>query len=174
MTRPARLAGSLALASLLAAISALGDAAGVSRFDHWQHRRLLPSCLSCHGGMAKADQPIWPAPSSCATCHDGRAQKNVDWRPPVGVASNLRFTHLHHAEQLAVHTPDSALACIACHAEAAAPWMQISRTLSQRCLDCHGVAADHLAAPDTACATCHLTLAEAAGISRDRTTCPVS
>jgi hypothetical protein len=32
---------------------------------------------------------------------------------------------------------------------------------AERCLDCHGVRLAHLAAPDTACATCHLPLAGA-------------
>jgi hypothetical protein len=37
----------------------------------------------------------------------------------------------------------------------------------QSCLDCHGITASHLSAPDTACATCHLPLVQAVQLSRE-------
>ena len=138
----------------------------LSGFDHWRHRKLFPSCLSCHAGAGDSRASFWPAPEQCAMCHDGRVQKVVDWRPPSSSVSNLRFTHASHAGKVAAARPDSVLGCAVCHARAGAPWMEISRTQNQRCLDCHGIVSDHLSAPDTACATCHLPLAQAAGLTK--------
>lgn len=39
--------------------------------------------------------------------------------------------------------------------------MEVRRTDARQCLTCHGIRAGHLSAPDTACATCHLTLPQA-------------
>jgi hypothetical protein len=39
--------------------------------------------------------------------------------------------------------------------------MQVRRADATRCVGCHGLGPDHLAVADTACATCHVTLAEA-------------
>lgn len=46
--------------------------------------------------------------------------------------------------------------------------MTVVRGQSQTCLTCHQVAAEHLLAPDTACATCHLGLAEAPTLTESR------
>jgi hypothetical protein len=38
----------------------------------------------------------------------------------------------------------------------------------RQCLGCHGIRAEHLSAPDSACATCHLTLVQATGLPVER------
>jgi hypothetical protein len=155
------------------ALLAVGGSAvarmGEPRFDHWQHRKLFPSCQGCHAGATRDSGSIWPSAEQCATCHDGTIEKRVDWRPPeTRTPSNLKFTHAEHGGRVRRNElSDSSFNCVSCHEEKAAPWMQIKRTISQRCLDCHGVAGPHFAAADTACATCHLTLAQASTLSRE-------
>jgi hypothetical protein len=46
--------------------------------------------------------------------------------------------------------------------------MEVRRASPRQCLTCHGIRAEHLAAPDTACATCHLTLVQAATLPSER------
>ncbi len=138
-------------------------------FDHWQHRKLFPVCSSCHAGAETGRGALWPQPADCAACHDGTIKSRVDWHPPAEpTPSNLRFTHGAHSDSVRARHPDSVLACTECHASPGASWMQVQRTALQQCLTCHGVTAAHLAAPDTACATCHVTLAGASGLSRER------
>ncbi|HEU4699763.1 MAG TPA: hypothetical protein VFS40_11315 [Gemmatimonadales bacterium] len=156
------LLGPLALA-LAVVVGVARGRAPADRFDHWRHRELFPSCQSCHAGAASAGAPLWPDSAGCAACHDGKVERRVDWRPPsVLPATNLRFTHPTHAAAVARRRgADSALACAACHTEAGEPRMQVRLAVPRRCLDCHGVRAAHLEAPDTACATCHLPLPQA-------------
>jgi cytochrome c553 len=64
------------------------------RFDHWQHRKLFPSCTSCHAGAAERERGLWPSAAACSACHEGKVEKPVDWQPPRDLpATNLRFTH---------------------------------------------------------------------------------
>jgi len=136
-------------------------------FDHWQHRALFPSCVGCHAGAAEADAALWPAAVNCTQCHDGTVQKTVDWAPPPGPrASNLKFTHGSHAEAIRRAKPDSALQCRACHTDAGADPMQVKLAVVKNCLDCHGVKAEHLEAPDSACVTCHVPLVRAVSLTR--------
>lgn len=139
------------------------------RFDHEQHRKLFPTCESCHVGVTDPAQPVFPAAVSCASCHDGDVEKRVDWAPPTTPhPTNLRFAHSRHIEEVRVRRgADSSLACVACHNEAGSDRMNVKRTVSRQCLDCHGLNDQHLAVPDSACATCHLTLAEAGTLSED-------
>jgi len=155
--------------------SALIAAGGIVRpandhFDHWQHRRLFPTCQGCHAGAQDSARSIWPSSSDCATCHDGTIERKVEWSPPAAGyrPSNLRFTHLAHAAKAAERLPRDTVTCSSCHLAEGAPWMQVRRTQVQRCLACHGVKPGHLSAPDTACATCHLTLAQATALPRER------
>jgi len=138
-------------------------------FDHEQHRKLFPSCENCHAGAIDSVGSFWPTPESCAECHDGTVQKRVEWSAPPSRPSNLRFTHAAHrrsaAEELAA---DSSLACSECHIKTGAAWMSVTRTLPDQCLDCHGFKVEHAAAPDSTCATCHLTLVEAEALPRER------
>lgn len=147
-------------------------------FDHWKHRKLFPSCETCHAGVSDASQPLFPAAGTCASCHDGKIQvdgkalKEVQWQPraPVKLAANLKFTHADHSKGVArKQGADSAVTCLQCHAEKGAPWMQVAaRPVQANCLACHGITLAHYEAPDTACATCHITLAEATGFTREQ------
>jgi hypothetical protein len=44
--------------------------------------------------------------------------------------------------------------------------MAVREPVVQRCLDCHGIRTAHVAAPDSACTTCHVTLARAVSLTR--------
>ncbi len=135
-------------------------------FDHWQHRKLFPSCVSCHAGVLESDRPLWPAASACADCHDGTVEKGVEWQPPSGPPrTNLRFTHGGHAK--AVRTAlakNSTVSCESCHAGPQGR-MQVQLAVVQSCLTCHGIQTAHPSAPDTSCATCHVTLAQASRLT---------
>jgi hypothetical protein len=139
------------------------------KFDHEQHRKLFPSCENCHAGAIDSVRSFWPTPESCAECHDGTVEKRIQWSPPPTRPSNLRFTHAAHSRSAGKElAADSSLACVECHTKTGAAWMFVTRTLPDQCLDCHGIKAKHAAAPDSACATCHLTLAEATALPRER------
>lgn len=157
------------------ALALLGGAAGAAslqheEFDHAKHARLFPTCQGCHAGITDAAQPVWPTAQSCANCHDGTVEKKVEYTPPAGSpASNLRFTHARHLEASGAKLPaDSTILCQSCHIAADGKWMAVQRTVSADCRSCHKLPAEHFAAPDTACATCHVALAEASGLSREQ------
>jgi hypothetical protein len=136
------------------------------KFDHLKHRALFPSCTSCHVGAAPGSQRIslWPDPAGCATCHDGAIERAVAWRPPsLPRRSNLRFDHQRHAAAVTGDAPT----CTMCHTEMGAARMAVRATVVARCLDCHAIRTAHLAAPDTACATCHVPLARAERLTRE-------
>lgn len=132
-------------------------------FDHAKHKALFPSCASCHAGAAQKGASLWPDPVSCAACHDGTIEKTVVWRPPTTPRrSNLRFDHAGHATA----AKDKGPACAGCHSQAGEPRMAVREPVVQRCLDCHGIQTAHLAAPDSACVTCHVPLVRAATLTR--------
>ena len=145
-----------------------GYAQTQERFDHWQHRELFPKCTSCHVSIDNPAEPLWPPPTACAECHDGGIEETVSWQPPSALPrTNLRFTHRAHAEAVRLQTgADSLLDCRSCHAEPGADRMQVRLAVAQNCLDCHGIRAPHLSAPDSSCATCHVTLARAVRLTR--------
>lgn len=139
------------------------------RFSHSQHRNLFPTCTSCHAGVEQPGQAIWPDSAECATCHDGSVQRRVRYTYPESLRTNLRFDHAsHRAEAQARPAAAGAAppACMDCHGEVGAPWMAVRPPVVSRCFACHGVQAAHFAAPDTACATCHLPLARAVRLTR--------
>jgi hypothetical protein len=68
--------------------------------------------------------------------------------------TNLRFDHISHESRVKAE-------CEACHMAQGAPQMAVRLAVVENCLPCHGVTTDHLAAPDAACATCHVPLAKA-------------
>ncbi|HJQ66110.1 MAG TPA: hypothetical protein VJ816_07020 [Gemmatimonadales bacterium] len=159
------------LGLVLLSVAAFGSRAfGQSPgFDHWKHRKVFPACQACHAGAVAPDRPLWPAIEACRNCHDGTVEKVIEWSPPTETATNLRFTHDTHARAFRTKVgADSTLACMNCHSEKDAPWMQVARPVPSRCLDCHGIKLAHHQAPDTACATCHLRLPEATGLTRER------
>jgi len=153
-------------ASLLALILLLGASllsAQDTGFDHNAHRSLFPTCASCHVGAVQRGTSLWPEPVACASCHDGTIEKLTSWSPPrVPRRSNLRFDHVRHAAAAGAKSP----VCAACHAEAGAPRMAVRPAAPERCLDCHGIRTAHLAAPDSACAQCHVALAQATRLTR--------
>jgi hypothetical protein len=146
-----------------------GGAAGAARlahhvdqFSHARHAKLFPSCEGCHAGIAGSGAGPWPSPAVCATCHDGTIQPRTDWQPSAELPrTNLRFDHATHRRESAARRPalaDSVARCATCHVDAGQPRMQVRLASVGNCLDCHGVTAAHLEAPDTACVTCHLPL----------------
>lgn len=148
---------------MIALLLVVGFLQEPSTFDHPKHAKLFPTCTSCHSGAATAGAAIWPSAASCASCHDGTIQKKVAWdAPTVPRRSNLKFDHQAHARAAKTNPP----ACTACHTEAGAARMAVRPPVTARCLDCHGLRTAHLAAPDTACATCHLPLARAVTLTR--------
>jgi hypothetical protein len=160
---------SLAALALLGAGGTIAAHRPTDRFDHWQHRKLFPTCEGCHAGARDTSRTLWPTATECATCHDGAIERKVTWDPPPPEhPSNLRFTHGAHATAAARRLAPDSVTCVSCHLAPGAPWMQVRRADAGQCLDCHGVRAEHLAAPDTACATCHLTLAHATHLPRER------
>ena len=155
--------------ALLGAGGTLAARLAPDRFDHRQHRTLFPTCIGCHAGARDPAQSLWPSAEDCATCHDGVIEKRVAWRPPPPAhPSNLRFSHRAHADSAAKRLGPDSVSCASCHLAQGAPWMEVRRTEVRQCLDCHGIRTAHLAAPDTACATCHLTLAQAVSLPRER------
>ena len=136
-------------------------------FDHLKHAKVFPSCTVCHAGAAEPGAALYPDSAACATCHDGTIQQRVTWWPPAARrATNLRFEHAVHAaaagRRAAAGTEPPA--CTACHIANGAAWMTVQRAVVPQCLSCHGIQTAHLAAPDTACATCHVPLAEASAL----------
>ncbi|MEP6745424.1 MAG: cytochrome c3 family protein [Gemmatimonadota bacterium] len=127
---------------------------GPDRFDHSTHATLFPSCVSCHAGAVDAGAALLPsADVACASCHDGKGQRLVTWSPREGPrASNLKFDHAAHPK---------GGTCLACHADPGSRWMQVRAAAPQGCFACHGLPAEHLAQPDSTCATCHRPLSEA-------------
>jgi Doubled CXXCH motif (Paired_CXXCH_1) len=138
-------------------------------FDHQVHAKLFPLCSTCHAGVTESRASLWPTPESCAQCHDGKIQPAVRWQPPMGPSpTNLRFSHGDHLAVYRRAKPGTNRpTCSDCHSPAGASWMTVRRTVSRQCLECHGITADHFAAPDTACATCHMPLATVAGFTRE-------
>jgi len=136
-------------------------------FDHLKHKALFPSCISCHAGAAQQAASLWPDPISCAACHDGTIQKVVAWRPPENARrTNLKFDHAEHASEAAQKSPRKSPACAGCHTQAGEQRMAVREPVVERCLACHGIQAAHLAAPDSACATCHVPLVRAVSLTR--------
>ncbi|NOT07411.1 MAG: cytochrome c3 family protein [Gemmatimonadales bacterium] len=159
--------------AVLSASVALAAAAAMRQdrpapFDHPSHAKLFVTCTSCHVGTEEAGAALLPTPESCAACHDGTVHRRTDWRPRVGPRpSNLRFDHVGHAT-VRRERGDTAQSCADCHAERTNPWMTIRGPSAPQCLSCHRVEAEHLTVPDTTCATCHLPLARADALTRDR------
>jgi hypothetical protein len=138
------------------------------RFDHWEHAALFPSCLGCHVGVSDSAASLWPGAADCSDCHDGTVEETVEWTPPVAApATNFRFTHPKHASAVARAHPDSTVQCRDCHAQRGADRMRVQLAVVKNCFDCHGIAAAHLEAPDTACATCHVPLVQAVRLTRE-------
>jgi hypothetical protein len=144
----------LAAVGLLTAVAA--QAQQPSGFDHVKHRRVFPVCTVCHAGAASAGAAMWPDSTGCVACHDGVVEKRVRWQTPELPRTNLAFDHVRHAGRATATLAAAGKAaprCADCHTDAG--------LVAQRCFSCHGLQVAHLAAPDTACRTCHVPLAGA-------------
>lgn len=131
-------------------------------FDHLKHRNLFPACESCHVGAGiPGDYNLWPSAESCAACHDGEVEARIEWSPPAGPSpSNLRFTHgVHQAKIRSQSRPDSSVPCVTCHSEQGAQRMDVRHAVVEQCVRCHQPNRAHLELADSACSTCHVTLA---------------
>jgi len=164
----------LALAFAVLAEGALIAAPRVNRqqqerFPHAKHANLFPLCTTCHAGVVEPGQPLWPGPASCASCHDGVVEQRISWEPPTRPrGSNLRFTHEAHDRAVTTRDPaDSTLirSCSSCHSQAGAPRMAVQHAVVGQCIDCHGLTGPHPDLPDVACATCHVRLTDAPGLT---------
>src|SRR5262245_47781046 len=103
--------------------SAVGREEG---FDHWKHRRLFPSCESCHAGALETGQPMYPEARACASCHEGRIKvegkplEPVSWETPSAtrLVTNFRFTHQSHRQAVTGRRgADSVVNCLECHGD---------------------------------------------------------
>lgn len=142
------------------------DTTGGERFDHYRHRRLFPTCVSCHQGAEDPEQSLWPDSAACAACHDGTNRPRIAWRPPEQERpSNLKFAH-ELVPLMTRQTPEGPepLSCRDCHIAPGGPWMAVRRATPEGCLECHGTGTAHLSAPDSLCVTCHLPLVRAAAL----------
>lgn len=139
------------------------------RFDHARHAKLFVSCATCHAGVVQAGGAVMPPAASCASCHDGAVEKRIEWQARAGPrVSNLKFDHLRHAA-LRRAKGDTTGTCADCHADRGSSWMEVRPPRAPQCVSCHLPGArDHLTVPDSACATCHVTLAAAVTLPRDR------
>ena len=148
---------------MIALLLVLVQGADSSGFDHLKHKALFPSCATCHAGAETKGAPLWPGASSCAACHDGKIEKIVAWTPRTTPRrTNLRFDHVEHRAE----AKDKPASCTACHTQAGEQRMAVRPPVVGRCLDCHGIRTAHLAAPDSACGTCHVSLARAVALTR--------
>jgi hypothetical protein len=130
-------------------------------FDHPKHAKMFVSCATCHAGAEQAGAPLLPAAAGCATCHDGVVQPRTAWQPRAEPRpSNLRFEHLRHAG--VTRAAGDTVGCADCHADQRAGWMSVRGPSAPQCVACHiPETPAHLAAPDSACAVCHVPLSRA-------------
>lgn len=169
MRRPGRRAAVRAaiVAAGLAAASggALLSFSRQERFPHEEHARLFPACAGCHAGIAAGDTAAFYSitPDDCAGCHDGVELGRVAWRRPERRASNLSFPH-------PTHVVDLEMDCAACHNPPGAELrMAVQRAAPETCLECHAPDAEgHLDLAAIECSTCHVQLARAATLPRER------
>jgi hypothetical protein len=159
----------LGLALLLGARGTVRQQGPATAFDHAKHAKLFVSCATCHRGIEQGGAAVFPTADGCASCHDGTAVKRVAWQPRPGPRpGNLRFDHQRHAS-LRQARGDTAATCADCHSDRPGAWMQVRGPSAPQCLACHTPGrTDHLGAPDSACARCHVTLARASALPVDR------
>lgn len=134
-------------------------------FPHDRHARLFPMCESCHAGIATADVATsMPPEASCRACHNGTDQRVVTWRRVDRGVGLLRYSHRDHARQV----DSTGRACATCHGASGGRSMNVRRADPPTCLGCHTHRASAHLADDNRCATCHVALTAATGLSEDR------
>ncbi len=156
----------IAMLCLLAvpATHASGQRAATSEagFPHTKHDKLFPQCSGCHLGIATGNRATsFPDTTLCGQCHNNRDQKKVAWMAPTRTPSNLRFSHPDHQRQ----TGSAGATCTSCHATPDAPWMHVDRAAQAQCQSCHTHRAASHYALDNRCATCHVPLTQATGLT---------
>jgi hypothetical protein len=165
---PLLAAGVLAAGAVFAA--PLIGRAPEGRFPHEKHSKVFPLCTTCHAGVVEPGQAMFPQPIQCASCHDGVIEPRVTWEPRNGPRpGNRRFTHQNHDRAVTVKNPaDSGLIrnCAACHNQTGTARMVVRNAVVGQCLSCHGLKDPHFDVPSQACATCHVRLADAPGLTR--------
>ncbi len=164
----------LLLGAALLALAASGVVASIpvaeDEFPHARHRGLFPLCSGCHVGIEEGGNPNswYPEPETCLSCHDGVRGDSVQWSAPTRVASNLAFVHAEHAGAVA-RAGDSAATCQSCHRDPAGNFrMSVGRATPEACLSCHAHDADEHLADGRDCASCHVPLTAATGLSEER------
>ena len=157
------------LVTMLVAFAWAASARQQPAFDHARHAKVFVGCNTCHAGIEQASGPVFPPASACASCHDGTVLPRVPWQPRVGPRiSNLHFSHATHSVGRR-QRGDTTGTCTDCHAERGSGWMQVRAPSAPQCVACHTAGAgSHLSVPDSACATCHLTLARATSLPASR------
>jgi predicted CXXCH cytochrome family protein len=155
-----------AFASLAFAIvaSTLFAVARQDRFDHADHANLFPVCTSCHAGIESGDAAaLYPTAADCARCHNGKTRREVEWKGPVRVATNLKFSHEVHQ-----------IECSSCHAKnGATERMQVARAKPEACFECHTPENQptgpvvHLAATSE-CTMCHVPVKDARALAQQQ------
>ena len=152
---------SIAIAAPVAAQRRGGEAP----FPHQRHERLFPLCESCHAGIATGDAASsMPSEASCRECHNGTDARTVSWQRPAPVAGLLRYSHPAHARQV----DSTGRACTTCHGGTATRRMDIHPAAPEGCLGCHTHRASAHLGNDNRCATCHVALTAATGLTRDQ------
>jgi hypothetical protein len=135
------------------------------RFPHAKHEKLFPQCSGCHAGIATGvAATAFPDTATCGECHNNRDKKKVRWTAPVRTVTNLKFSHPDHRSL----TDGDGSACTTCHATTGAKWMHVDRATPAQCLGCHTHKATAHLAPDNRCATCHVPLTKAVGLTAAR------
>jgi hypothetical protein len=134
-------------------------------FPHATHAKLFPTCIGCHAGIPSGDSSaMFPSQTTCIECHNGHDVKPVAWTYPVVRATNLRFDHTRHARMS--DSGGSHLDCQSCHGTGPTPqWMMVGRARPETCLACHAHSAPSHFAQGSPCATCHVPLVRAVGLS---------
>lgn len=138
---------------------------GEAPFPHERHERLFPLCESCHAGIATGDAASsMPSEASCRECHNGTDARTVAWQRPAPVAGLLRYSHPAHARQV----DSTGRACTTCHGGTVTRRMDIHPAAPEGCLGCHTHRASAHLGNDNRCATCHVALTVATGLTRDQ------
>jgi hypothetical protein len=137
-------------------------------FPHLAHQGVFPTCQGCHEGIVTGNRPdAFPDPSSCARCHDGAELPKVQWSGPTIRPTNLKFSHLDHAEEAGFG--EVITDCAKCHQQPGeSAFMAVMRATPENCIACHEHRASAHLAQDSPCAQCHVPLTRVATFTPDR------
>lgn len=158
----------LAAMALLLAIAPVAAQRGGQRsaFPHQRHATLFPLCEGCHEGIRTGNAALtFPSEDVCRNCHNGTDEREVTWHRPQRGQGLLHFSHPEHAGQ----TDSASRACTVCHAVASPrSRMDVERARPENCLGCHTHRAPAHLSEENRCATCHVALTAATGLTVER------